>query len=120
MKKNLVFLFLLILSLPVVAQKKHTLSGYIKDAATGETLIGATIIEKGNAKGISSNQYGFYSLTLAEGSYAFLASSVGYQPLPFNLELLKDTVVNISLNSGMALSEEVIVTSRQREECTNG
>lgn len=115
MKKNLVFLFLLILSLPVVAQKKHTLSGYIKDAATGETLIGATITEKGNAKGISSNQYGFYSLTLAEGSYAFLASSVGYQPLPFNLELLKDTVVNISLNSGMALSEEVIVTSRKRE-----
>ena len=115
MKKNLVFFFLLILSLPVVAQKKYTLSGYIKDAATGETLIGATITEKGNAKGISSNQYGFYSLTLAEGSYAFIASSVGYQPLPFNLELLKDTVVNISLNSGMALSEEVIVTSRKRE-----
>ena len=115
MKKNLLFLFLLILSLTVVAQKKHTLSGYIKDAATGETLIGATITEKGNSKGISSNQYGFYSLTLIEGSYAFLASSVGYQPLPFNLELLKDTVVNISLNSGVALSEEVIVTSRKRE-----
>jgi hypothetical protein len=115
MKKNLFFFFLLTLSLPVVAQKKYTLSGYFKDAATGETLIGATITEKGNAKGISSNQYGFYSLTLAEGSYAFLASSVGYQPLPFNLELLKDTVVNISLNSGMALSEEVIVTSRKRE-----
>ena len=115
MKKNLFFFFLLTLSLPVVAQKKYTLSGYFKDAATGETLIGATITEKGNAKGISSNQYGFYSLTLAEGSYAFLASSVGYQPLPFNLELLKDTVINISLNSGMALSEEVIVTSRKRE-----
>ena len=97
------------------AQKKITLSGYIKDAYSGETLIGATLTEKANRKSISSNQYGFYSITLNEGAYTFLCSFVGYQPQSFSINLAADSLINISLNSGASLSEEVIVTARKRD-----
>ena len=54
---QLVFGFL---CLHAFAQKRVTISGYINDAATGETMIGATLNVKGQAKGISSNQYGIW------------------------------------------------------------
>ena len=46
------------------AQTNHTLSGYITDAATGETLIGATVWSESAGQGVASNVYGFYTLTL--------------------------------------------------------
>ncbi len=99
----------------VVAQKKHTISGYIKDGATGETMINATVTLKGNTKGISSNQYGFYSITLNEGKYSLIASYVGYVSSVIELNLVADTLLNIDLKSGVTLSQEVIVTSRKRD-----
>lgn len=97
------------------AQQKHTLNGYVLDAATGETLIGATITVKGNSKGISSNNYGFYSITLAEGKYTLLCSYVGYLSQEVSLQLHKDSAINFSLSPGVALSEEVIVSAKKRD-----
>jgi hypothetical protein len=99
----------------VLSQQKHTLSGYIKDAYSGETMIGATLTVKGKGKGISSNQYGFYSITLDSGRYSFAISSVGYLPQSININLYSDTVMNISMVSGASLQEEVVVTSRKRD-----
>ncbi len=115
MKKIIFFFLLVFLYCNLQAQKKYTLSGYIKDAYSGETLIGATLTEKTNSKSISSNQYGFYSITLNEGAYTFLCSFVGYQPQSFFINLTADSLINISLNSGTSLSEEVIVTARKRD-----
>ena len=115
MKTIITFCWLFLVSLLASAQKTHTLSGYFKDASTGETLIGATLSVKGKAKGINSNPYGFYSITLAEGSYTLVGSFVGYQSQQFTIDLFADTLLNISLFSAMALSEEVIVTAKKRE-----
>ena len=52
------------------AQKKFTLNGYIKDSLTGETLIGANLNIPTIGKGVTSNQYGYYSITLSRGKYA--------------------------------------------------
>lgn len=111
------FLFLTVIFLCNLcnAQNKYTLNGYIKDSANGETLIGATITIKGNSKGISSNQYGFYSLTLSEGQYTLVCSSVGYRPQVINLDLDKNILLNFSLTLGTALSQEVILTARRRD-----
>lgn len=97
------------------SSSRFTLSGYIRDKATGETLIGATISVKGNTRGISSNQYGFYSITLQEGAYTLVTSFIGYQPLLINVTLDSDSLMNIDLDAGKALSQEVIVTSRKRD-----
>ena len=114
--KMYVVLFLIgLFSIQASAQKRYTISGYINDAATGETMIGATLNVKGNTRGISSNQYGFYSLTLTEGKYSLTCSYIGYKTETINIDLIKDTLLNIKLQSGVQLSEEVIVTSRKRD-----
>lgn len=62
------------------AQNKVTLDGFIKDSLTGEILIGANFTLPAISKGVLSNQYGFYSLTVAKGRYQLLCTYIGYQP----------------------------------------
>ncbi|MBC7935708.1 MAG: TonB-dependent receptor [Rhizobacter sp.] len=114
--KNTLFLLLLFFSYEFVCgQQKYTVSGYIKDAYSGETMIGATLTVKDKGKGISSNQYGFYSITLDAGRYIFTSTSIGYLSQTINIDLKADTVLNISMISGAALQQEVIVTARKRD-----
>lgn len=54
------------------------LNGYIKDSLSGETLISANITVKEEGRDVTSNQYGFFSLTLAKGHYQLQVSYVGY------------------------------------------
>ncbi len=105
---------LLFFSLNVFAQKKYTISGYIKDAESGETVIAANIGIKGK-NGMMSNQYGFWSVTLVEGMYQIVASHVGYKPAIISVNLTQDTSINILLKNGTVNTEEVIVTSTRRE-----
>ena len=102
----------MICSFSTVAQKQYTISGYIQESASGENLIGVSIYNKDNYKGTSSNQYGFYSLTMEEGNYAIIYSFIGYKSITKNITLDKDIRLNIELNSDAILTEEVIVTEK--------
>ena len=53
----------------VRAQDKFTLNGYVRDASSGEELIGVTILVEETGGGVNTNPYGFYSLTLPAGEY---------------------------------------------------
>ena len=103
------------LSSPAMAQKKYTVSGYIKDLSSGETLIAASLTVQENGKGVNSNQYGFYSITLVEGNYTVVSSYLGFKPQAIHLSLHSDTLLNIQLASATALSQEVILTARKRD-----
>ncbi|MBC7628665.1 TonB-dependent receptor [Ferruginibacter sp.] len=108
-------LFCMILaSLFAVAQKKYTISGYAKDLQNGETLIGATITVKGNSKGITSNQYGFYSITLLDGNYELICSYAGYQPKITEVKLDADQSLNFDLITRSAL-QEVVITAKKTD-----
>jgi hypothetical protein len=96
------------------AQNKYTLSGYVRDSLSGETLIGASIVINGEGKGVNSNQYGFYSITLPEGTYHIVVSFVGYQVQEFQVTLNQNTVQNFSLLQRSVL-QEVIVSSRRKD-----
>jgi CarboxypepD_reg-like domain/TonB dependent receptor/TonB-dependent Receptor Plug Domain len=111
---GLVGLLFLMFSISVLAQKKYTISGYVKDAESGETVIAANIVVKGKS-GILSNQYGYWSVTLLEGAHQIVASHVGYKPAIITINLTKDTTINIALQNGTNLSETVVVTSTKRE-----
>ncbi|MCY7292411.1 MAG: TonB-dependent receptor, partial [Ferruginibacter sp.] len=100
--------------------QKFTISGYVKDAASDETIIAANISVIGKSSSIISNQYGFYSITLAKGIYQITTSHVGYRSNSFKIDLSADTSINISLNSGTALSEEVVIYSTKRENNVKG
>ena len=95
--------------------KRHTISGYVRDARSGENLNGATISIKGNPKGITSNAYGFFSLTVAEDKYEISCSYIGYQTNSILVNLTEDTVLNFNISPMAALSQEVVVSSRRRE-----
>ena len=99
----------------VSAQEKFTLNGYIKDSLTGETLIGANIYIKSEGKGVSANQYGFYSITLKKGNYKALVSFVGYQTKELNIELNNNQQQNILLALSSFAINNVTVVSRKRD-----
>lgn len=64
MKQKIILLLAGLLPLFIMAQKKITISGYIKDAVSKEALIGAPVASVTNKTGASSNQYGFFSFTV--------------------------------------------------------
>lgn len=107
-------LFLTCLSLYAVAQRA-TINGYVKDSATGEVLIGATILHKASMAGTTANVHGFYSITLKADTATLIYSYVGYQPVRVNLTLRRDTSVNINLISAGQLEEVVIDATRGDE-----
>lgn len=114
MKPCLTIIFCLIISTSF-PQNKFTLTGYIKDSVSEETMIGATISINGQAKGVSSNQYGFYSITLPAGKYTVSCSFVGYQPRRAEIELSANTRFNFLLSPKISTNEEVVVYSKRRD-----
>jgi hypothetical protein len=100
-------------SLEVKAQDKFTLNGYVRDSASGESIIGATV--RINGRSVTSNQYGFYSITLPSGDYEVLASHVSYQSLSLALSLKSNQVLNLLLPPRSAALNEVVVYSRRRD-----
>ncbi len=91
--------------------KFHTISGYIKDTETGERLIGANIIETSTQKGIASNEYGFFSITLPRGVQQLNFSFLGYSTKSKRINLKKNTSLSIDLKPSLTLNE-VVVTSK--------
>lgn len=103
----------------VAAQKNYTLSGYVKDRNSGETLIGANIVNLDNPQqGAATNLYGFYSLTLPEGKYRIVCSYLGYQDQFFEIQLDKSLTLNVELSEGV-LMEEVVISADKDERRKN-
>ena len=86
--KTIMLFILLAFSFTVNAQNKFTISGYVKDSQTGEALIGASVyIKELTTTGTSTNAYGFYSLTVPEGSYTVSSQFIGYEVISVRIEL---------------------------------
>lgn len=98
------------------AQNKYTISGYIKDASSGESLLGASVTIKELNKGVQSNEYGFYSITIPEGTYTIISSYLGYVSIIDTIKLNKSLRRNINLKSKAILSSEVTITSKRADE----
>jgi len=117
MKQFFLFtLTLLLTSLAAVAQERFTISGYIKDAANGEGLIGATVQVKGQALGAAANEYGFYSLTLPKGTYELVWTYVGFEPQAKTVALTVNQKLDVQLKSADILMQEVIVKTTKPEQ----
>lgn len=114
-RKLLLILLCINLCESILAQEKFTLNGYIKDSLSGETLIGANIAIKEEGRGSSSNQYGFFSLTLAKGNYQLLVSYVGYQSKVITIDFNENKTLNILLLPGASDLNNVTVVGRKRE-----
>ena len=106
MKQLLLLLTVLSLSITSWSQNKYTISGHVKDGA-GEDLIGSTIYIQELNTGTVTNVYGFYSITLPEGTYNLDYSYVGYETQSMTLNLKENHSINISLSETSETIEEV-------------
>ncbi|SMD41919.1 Outer membrane receptor for ferrienterochelin and colicins [Aquiflexum balticum DSM 16537] len=107
MKSIMLFCFLNGVCFISLAQKV-TVSGTVKDADNGETLIGVNIFDKKNQKGAITNNYGFFSYSLFEKEIDLIFSYVGYEPVLISLNLERDTLLNVELQPAGYLQEVVI------------
>lgn len=103
----------LMISISALTQTKYTLSGFVRDSLSGESLIGATIQVQGDGS-VSSNQYGFYSLTLPAGAHTIFVSFAGYQLQQLDIRLEKSISQNFQLLPRGTL-QEVVVSSRKKD-----
>lgn len=118
LKKISSTLLLLIFFHAAFNQTKHTVSGYIKDSETGEALIGAKVFVASLNVGAIANAYGFYSLTLPEGTHELLFSFVGKEASKMEVILDENIQLNIDLKPAGLLGEVVVTGDVKQHEST--
>ncbi len=109
-KTGFFFSFLMLTSL-VFAQKANVMSGYIEDAASGERLISAAVIDTKTRNGTVTNTYGFFSLSITEGSSDLIISYIGYTPQ--TISVLGDTTLTVKLTPSNELAAVEINAKKQ-------
>jgi len=104
-------LFLFFININAFAQQKYTLNGIVSEKSSNETLIGVTVVISQLNIGVTTNEYGFYSITLPEGSYEILINYIGFKEVSKKVTLSQNQKLNIELTEQAQQLDEVIVTS---------
>ena len=116
-KQILTLLFLLPLLL--FGQKKYTVSGYVHEKGSKETLLGVSIYVKEYQTGTVTNTYGFYSITLPEkDSITLIYSYVGFVADTVKISFHSTVSLNVELAQGIALQEVIVRGERTNSEVT--
>jgi hypothetical protein len=96
--------------------QKLTISGYLKDSVTNEFLIGATVRLANTSVGVSSNDYGFYSLQADKGKITLQVDYIGYEQKVITLNLTTNTTLDILLSEKRQTLSEVVVSSTKANQ----
>lgn len=113
MRKIACVFLLMIIALSLQAQR-FTIRGTVEDKLTGEKLISSNVYDALSLKGITTNAFGFYSLTLPAGNLKLTFSYIGYQAVVMDVNLRQDTLLNVRLTPVISLNEVVITADRAR------
>jgi len=116
MKQFSIILFLLLFAINGFAEVSGliTLSGYLKNKANGEALIGATVYIPQLRTGVITNPYGFYSISVPAGTYTVNFSFIGYQTQSPFVNLTSSKQMNIMLEEETKQIDEVVVTGEKK------
>jgi hypothetical protein len=110
------FLFMLLLPAFISHAQNFTISGVIKEKKTGELAIGATIFIKELKRGTTTNNYGFYSITLPKGKYTVVFMYLGFSTHAESVELDQDRVLDIALTQSGIEMQEVVVSGERPDQ----
>jgi hypothetical protein len=92
---------------------KGTVAGYIRDAKTGETLVGATVSLDNPPIGVSTDQFGYFSLTIPLGPHVLHISSIGMKETVRHIALYSDGKLNIEMEQFIPGLKAVTITSEK-------
>ncbi|MDD3079411.1 MAG: TonB-dependent receptor [Paludibacter sp.] len=107
--------FFLVCSQWLWGASRHTFSGSVTDATTGESLIGASILVKEMENtGVTTNSYGYFSLTVPDGKYTFIVSYLGYLPAEYTLNMNQSRKLNIKLQPQAQQLNDVEITAQAK------
>ncbi|ERJ61281.1 TonB-dependent receptor [Sphingobacterium paucimobilis] len=95
-------------------QDKNTISGYVKDASSGELLIGAVVQVKDTQLSTATNSYGYFSMDVLENDIDIIASFVGYKPFFVKVNVSNKKRLAIELEPLDNMLEEVVVSGKKR------
>ncbi len=99
MRKLICITIFVTLSLTILASVRHTISGTVSDITNGESLAGSTILVKEiQGVGVSTNAYGYFSLTLPDGKYTLVVSYLGYKTVEIPVVYSENRQYNIKLS----------------------
>jgi hypothetical protein len=118
---TLIFIILFLMTFVVCAQQttKYTISGYVKDASTGEYLTGANVYIKETMKGTQTNQYGYFVLAVEKGAHTFVVSYMGYNEYSEKINLNQNLKKDINLEEKVITKKEVVVTGEKEDKNTS-
>ena len=106
-----IFFLLFLLTFSILSQEKHTISGTVYDESNNETLIGVSIYFPELNSGITTNEYGFYSITLPEGTYQIQVNYLGYSPIIESIDLKEKRTKNFKLEEAAERLDEIVIES---------
>jgi hypothetical protein len=114
----LIFIFSSVIFQPGFSEndppKTATISGFIRDAKTGETLTGAIVYSKEMPTiGITSNSYGYFSLTLPVGKYSLIVQFLGYKTKIIPLDLKENTKISFDMEEESIALKEITITGEK-------
>lgn len=115
MKLKIVLLVFFSMINSLFSQEKYTISGNISDVSNNETLIGVNIYFPEAKASITTNAYGFYSITLPKGTYTMIISYVGYQNIEERIILNQNVQKNMKLSDENQNLEEVVIVSNKQK-----
>ena len=111
--KNIVLCFLFIFSFSIIslrAQEKFTLNGTISEEKSNESLIGVSIYFPELQTGTTTNEYGFYSITLQKGTYKIVISYLGFNTIVESIIFSENITKNFSLTDALENLDEIVIT----------
>jgi hypothetical protein len=106
--KKIYFLFFL-LSLSAYSQEKFTVSGTVYDDFSNETLIGVSVYFPELNAGTTTNEYGFYSITIPKGTYKVQISYLGFTTIIETINLSEKLIKNFNLKEASESLDEIII-----------
>jgi len=95
---------------------QYTISGYIRDASNGEELIGVNVVINELRTGSTTNNYGYYSISLPPGKYTISIQYIGFETIERQITLDQDLKLNLELKENSTQLEEVVVSSEKIDQ----
>ena len=108
--------FVFLIDNHALSADRFTISGFVRIAESGEELIGASVFAAGTKSGVSTNSYGFYSLSLPKAKYLIRFEALGYKEKSIDVDLDRNIRMDVELETQPLLMDSVVVTAEAVDE----